>query len=219
MDCPELIAYEGDATDDHLLQMTTGCPRLTHLTVRDPVADWALEYFLEHRGYQLQTLSLSVCGDFRAQAHVIATHCPVLHTLRLSMRAGFTKQELKTIVAGCGGSLRTLAVLFADLTDGSLEIISAGCPHLVQLELGTCTDVTREGVCIVASRCMQLEQIAIYCCDAMDDETVMTLATQCLHLRSLHHIVTRVTSEGAQRAVQYRIDHELPSLRVINNVR
>ncbi|CAN7939618.1 unnamed protein product [Ixodes hexagonus] len=226
-------------SDDGLLALARGCPRLVLLNADgiSRITDRAVCGLAERLGPQLVCLELD--GEQLTDASFQALRCcrrletlavsyaenltdaslaciRDLHSLcRLKLRRGpqLTAQGLGWLFEG--GSLSRLVSLELDslaLDDQALASLVKGCPRLQVLSLPWCWDITEAGLATIVANCPHLESLVLLGLYKIHGFCLAGLAASMPRLRHLH-------LEQCNEVVDLLLEslaRRLPQLRVYN---
>ncbi|CAN8069673.1 unnamed protein product [Agarophyton chilense] len=146
------------------------------------INDIGLTSFCNAAAPRLTTLLLRSCPGITDAAMRTVGKCHQLHTLDLSYCKQLTDHGIVDVIAGCGSSLRLLAIAhIPSLTDHSLIGIGTFCPNLLQLcarGLHFVTDIGFSSLCSGIGK--NIEGIDVTACNGLTrDATLRSFRFYC----------------------------------------
>ncbi|XP_042144818.1 F-box/LRR-repeat protein 20 isoform X3 [Ixodes scapularis] len=233
------VSHCCQVTDDGLLALARGCPRLVSLNADgiSRITDRAVCGLAEHLGPQLVCLELD--GELLTDASFKALRrCSRLETLFVSYTESLTDaslasiKELRTLrrlklraslqltASGLGslfreGSLGRLISLELDmeLDDQALALLVKGCPLLQVLSLYSYGDITEVGLATIVNNCPNLESLVLPGPYEVQRLCLAGLVVSMPKLRHLHLDLIEMVDDPLLESLTRR----LPHLRVYNS--
>ena len=192
----QYVVMRGSIRDDMAIFIISHCSCLlsiefsgihNYFSSSPRITDHTLQSIAEHCTGQLQSLSLSDCGEITDIGLItISKQSLGLHSLKVNKGVNITNASIISISIYCT-RLQSLELESCEhITDASIISISTHCTGLQSLNLESCHHISDVSIISISTHCTGLKSLNLNGCVNISDASIISISTHCTGLKSLN---------------------------------